>query len=345
MKKGLFFVCFVTVVGMCSFAYNPAVSGDQMDRLTGAASLSSASSAAGGGIFFADSHSINVNPALTAYEQRIALNAGYTFLAANNDEFGNAFQAGFLYPWIWFVGATEVRGVLSPLSKMNLGNSIDATLGASKDITERLSVGLSIGTGYFWGASEDWKLSAGIGALYRIPYFGFLQDIRLGASILNLGKNYTSTSLIGIDKKSQADMFPGVFTVRAGVASTIFKNDFLEIGASADVSVPAFQNLIFDFGVQMSFGKGAFVSVAENLNLSEISQGYEDFLPAVSVGWRFVLNTRKNSYMASRDWQESEMRVDGGWKNLYTDVNAFSASASLKLGMIDKDAPAIELWD
>ena len=49
--------------------------------------------------------------------------------------------------------------------------------------------------------------------------------------------------------------------------------------------------------------------------------------------------------MANHGWQESELTVSGAWRNLYTDINAFSAGAVLKLGMEDKEPPVITLWE
>lgn len=332
--------CLSTIV----FAYNPPAGGDQMEKLSSAISLTSASSSAGSGIFYAEPHSIQYNPALTAFEQRIALNAGFSILAStSNKGAGGAFQFGMLYPWKWLVGTAEVRGVFAQTGAMNVGNSIDATIGASKDITDRLSVGANIYAGGFWGASGDWKLGAGLGFLYRIPQAGFLKDTRIAASILNLGKNFTETTLIGIDNVSRADMFPGIATLRVGFATLFYQNDFFEIGGSLDLALPAFQNFLIDIGVQMSFGN-FYVSIAEHINTREAITGHNDFIPSVSLGYRFILNTHKSEYMTSRGWQESEMRVDAGWKYMYSDMNAFAGSVNLKLGLKDTEAPEVELW-
>lgn len=342
MKKKILFAVFC-LYGI-AFAYNPPVGGDQMEKISSAISLTSASSSAGSGIFYAEPHSIQYNPALTAFEQRIALNAGFSILAStSNNGGGGAFQLGMLYPWKWFVGTAEVRGIFAQTGTINVGNSIDATIGASKDITDRFSVGANFYAGGFFGDTGDWKIGAGLGFLYRIPDAGFLKDTRIAASILNLGKNFTETTLIGMDNKNRADMFPGVATLRVGFATLFYQNDFFEIGGSLDLALPAFQNFLIDIGVQMSFGN-FYVSIAEHINVREAGAGYNDFIPSVGLGYRFVLKTHKSEYMTSRGWQESEMRVDAGWKYLYSDMNAFAGSVNLKLGMKDTEAPEVELW-
>lgn len=327
------------------FAYNPPSGGEQMEKITGAVALGSASSVAGGGLFFAEPHSILYNPALIAFEQRAALNAGFTYLHSMEQKKGGAaFQTGILYPWKYFVGAADVRGNFSSFEKMNTANSINATIAASKELTESISVGVSLGAGGLWGASGDWQLGLGLGALYKIPYFAFMKDIRFGASVLNLGKNYNKTTLAGIDAGKNVGMFPGVATLRTGAAAIFVEQGPFELGLSFDMTFPSFQNLLVDIGVQMSFDKKAYISISESFNVRELTKGYYDLLPAVTFGWRFVLDTRKNQYMVRNGWQESEMRIDGGWKYLYQDIHAVSGNVSLKLGLKDTEPPVVELW-
>lgn len=316
-----------------------------MEKITGAVALGSASSVAGGGIFFAEPHSVLYNPALTAFEQRAALDAGFTYLQSMEQKKGGAaFQAGILYPWKYFVGAADIRGNFASFDKMNTANSINVTIAASKDITERLVVGLSLGAGGLWGASSDWQFGAGIGALYRIPYFAFMKDIRFGASLLNLGKTYNKTLLSGVDIEEYKVSFPGVATFRTGAAAIFVEQGVFDLGLSFDMTFPSFQNLLVDIGVQMSFDKKAYICISESFNVKELANGYYDLLPAVTFGWRFVLDTHKNQYMVRNGWQESEMRIDGGWKYLYQDIHAISANASLKLGLKDTEPPVVELW-
>ena len=50
-------------------------------------------------------------------------------------------------------------------------------------------------------------------------------------------------------------------------------------------------------------------------------------------------------YLESHSWSQSEMTVSAGYKNLYKTVHAVSAGVDLDLGMADKEAPKIVVWD
>lgn len=326
------------------FAYNPPVAGERLGQLTGAAALVSASSAAGGGIFYADSHSTNFNPALTAFEQRYALNLGFDVLVSGEQKkLGGAFQAGLLFPSKYLIGTVEMRGQFSELDKMYFGNMLEATGGISKSVTDRLSMGMSLNAGAFWGAKSSWTLAVGFGTVYRIPSAGFLRDIRIGASLLHLGKPYSGTTLRGIDG-SKAGWFPGLGTLRVGAAALFVQIKNFELGLSLDLSLPSFQNFVTDLGIEMSISRIVYIALSETINAREIHEGHYDFLPTITIGARFVLKSGRSKYMSSHGWQESDMRVDAGYKYLYNDIHAISASSTVKLGMQDKDPPVIELW-
>jgi hypothetical protein len=325
-------------------AYNPPVSGESLDRLSSPTQLTSGSSAAGGGLFSAGPDSIVFNPALTAYEQRITLDAGYTGLFSSGEHpFGSAFQTGMLVPWKWCIGSAMVKGAFLPFEDMHAGYTLGTNVGVSKAVSEHVTVGAGVNAGLFWGAGTDWSLGASVGALYRLKALGFMKDFRVGVSVLNLGKNYSQTTLEGIDGNS-CTTFPDIATVRAGAAAVLFSNEYVKGGVSFDLTTPCFQNLIVDMGFQMSVKDALYVNVAEQLDIREMAAGHVNALPAVSVGYRFTFNAANNTYMEKNGWQESEMTATGGWQHMYSSVNAFSAGLKMNLGMKDTEAPKIELW-
>ena len=86
MKKLLTgMICFA-VLSAGIFAYNPPVGAEDMCLLSSPAGLSGNLFTAGSISNSSGAESILVNPALTAENQRVNLNAGYTFLFDSNDQ-------------------------------------------------------------------------------------------------------------------------------------------------------------------------------------------------------------------------------------------------------------------
>ncbi|MFA6856162.1 MAG: hypothetical protein WCR31_03040 [Treponema sp.] len=330
------------------FAYNPPVSGESLDRLTSPAQLTSASSSAGGGLFSAGPDSIVFNPALIAYEQRITLDLGYTALFSSDNPdnaYGAAFGTGILVPWKWFVGSGIIKGDFLPFDEMNAGNTLGTNIGIAKEVSEHLSVGAGINSGVFWGAGSDWSLGADIGVLYRLPQLGFMKDFRIGVSMLNLGKNYGNTTLPGISSDDDTGSFPQIATLRTGAAAVLFSSNNFKGGASLDFAVPGFQNLIIDTGLQLSFNDMLYLRASEEVNIRESIAGHADYMPSVSLGYRFTFSAKNNKYLEKNGWSQSEMTTSAAWQQLYQTVNACSLGVRMNLGMQDTDPPRIELWN
>ena len=334
-------------------AYNPPVMGENFYELSSPRQLSNANSSTGGGIFYEGPDSILVNPALSAGEQRVVLNAAGTFLSSS----GGAGQLGLIVPFKWAVLTGYANGVFSNSDIMNVGNTINTKTGLSKQITDRLNLGMSVNFGIFWGHGNDWALSANLGGLFTVGDVGFLKDVRFGVVISNLGKPFNETSLPGIEPavtevKGEsgekvtyipgADLFPHIGTLQFGVGALFLSTDYVKIGSSLDVTVPFFPNCIIDAGLQFSIKDMLFVTVAEKLNIAEIANGHKDFMPAVGISFKFDFST-KLSYAQRHGWNQSEMTITGAYKNLYNGVHGVSVGADLYLGMPDKEAPVINV--
>ena len=318
-------------------AYNPPAGGQSMYVLSSPLQLTSASSAAGGAIFYPGPYSAAFNPAIPALEQRITLDAGFSVLAANN--FNSALQTGILIPTKRFVASGMLQGVFLNSDKIDLDNSINLKMGLSKEIAARISVGFNVTGGVIWGSDSDWLLNGDIGALYRRESLGFMKDFRVGVSVLNLGKTFTDKKLIGIKDKDKdilvnkhsVDSFPNFATVRAGAAALFVDNGIIKLGPSLDITTTAFQNVIFD--------------VSESIDLSEAIAGYSNFMPAIGLGVKFDFKTKNNEYLKKHSWDASEMLVAAAWQQRYDSIQAVSAGAVIKLGQRDTDPPVITIWD
>lgn len=342
------------------FAYNPPAGGQNLLRLSSPTLLTGASSAAGGALYDVLPDSMVNNPALPAFEQRIVLDLGVTALTDGNDadkSLGSAFEAGLLIPSRRGVASFLVQGIFAPLIDMHLGDSINATMGVSKDITDAVSVGISATLGVFWGYESDWTGSVALGAYYNYGDIKFMKDVRFGVSLLNLGKMYNETEVRGIGDDADtyatravdwdyAENWPSLATLRTGVAATLLEKGKFVLGGSFDLAYPSFQNVVCDIGLQMQYSSFLKLSIAEELDVRELASGNKNVLPAVGLSFKFLFKSKADSTITKfAGGEESEMTVSSAWHKMYDDVNAFSAGAVLKLGLEDKDPPKISIWE
>lgn len=348
MKK-LFWCVPAALLAAELFAYNPPAGGQKMPTLSSPVQLTSASSAAGGAIFYPGPYSIAFNPALTAPEQRITLDAGVSVLAAHN--FNSALQLGILIPTKRFVASGLLQGVFLNSKKIDLDNSVNFKAGLSKEVAANISVGFNVNAGAIWGSASDWLLSGDVGVLYRKEVLSFMKDFRVGVSILNLGKTFGGKKLFGIRDKDEdeilhtTDAFPSLATVRAGVATLFFSNDLIKVGMSLDLTTQAFQNGVFDAGLQFGVKDMVFFYVSESIDIRESVAGYANFMPAVGVGVKFNFRAKNNEYLKKHSWEESEMLAAAAWQQQYGSIQAVSAGTVIKLGLRDKDPPVITIWN
>lgn len=340
-KKLFLAACAVLFTVTTASAFSPAVGAENLFDLSSPYSLSYGSSVTGGGISFVNPASITVNPALNARVQRVELNAGYTALVTTgeNKSFGSAFQTGITIPFKWSVFTGYMNGTFPNTNLMTISNSMNIKAALSKEITERLSIGLGLNGGAEWGFTKDWALSGNLGMVYTFPELGFVKDFSYGVSILNLGKNFNVT-----DSSAFLEGYPGFASLKAGVSGVLFANDVIKLGASFDATTPAFTNMILDAGLQLSIKDAFTVSVADKFNLVETINGNVNLIPSVGFFFKFRFNVDDNEYLASRDWSESEMTVGAAWKNMYSNIQAVSGEVDVALGLKDETPPEIFIW-
>lgn len=347
MKKIISTVAAVFCATMV-FAYNPPVGGQSLFLISNPDQFSGGNSACGGAIFAPGPDSIAFNPALPAMEDRTQMNADFSALISTVPQtsvFNPCFDTGILIPLKMFTVTGLLNGDFCNADEMNIGNTINFRTGLSKSVTERISVGLNLYTGFLCSPEFDWALGADVGFLYRIPRLGFLKDTRIGVSVLNLGKNYSSSMLPGLYDSALSDLYPCIATLKTGVASLLMDVRGFKIGASFDVTVPAFQNLILDAGLQFGIKDIVYIKVAENFDISEVVNGHTNFLPSVGLSVKFNFNATNNEYLKSHSWDKSEMIVSGAWQQKYETLQAISGGVRIKLGQKDTVPPVIKLWD
>lgn len=322
------------------FASDPILYGENIFELSSPEALTNVPSVAGGGIYTVGSTSLVVNPALAAKEQRVELNFGSTelFKTGSNKAFGMAFQGGILIPFKWAVFSGYTNGLFAE-DVLSTGNSFNIKASLSKEVTDQLAFGAGINGGYSWSKGGDWSLSANLGFIYNWGRLAFMDDFRIGASILNIGKNY-QTSTDG----NFFDSYPSFSTVRAGASAVFVETEDIKLGGSFDITTPCFRNALFDAGINFGIKDMVYINVGEKMDLKEIIAGRPSLIPTIGISVKFNFNVSNNSYLEKNDWSESEMRVGAAYKNLYGNIHAISEGVDLYLGMKDSTPPVIELW-
>lgn len=330
------------------FAYNPPAGGQNLFRISSPELLSGANSTCGGGFYSVSTDSVVNNPALTAFEQRVILNASGSLFFDGKDEsgdtLGGAFEVGALIPSRWYVYSFMVQGVFVPFYDMHLGNTVTFNANVSKDFNDKLSVGLGANIGVSFGNDSDWMGGFNMGAFYNFGDFSFLKDIRFGTALLNLGKSLKNTNLVGITGE-KAEYWPSIATFSTGAAAVLLDTKQFDIATSVDFSFPSFMNFVFDAGLQFMIFDIVKLSTSWEFDAKEFSNGHKNIIPSVGLSFKFTFSSKDGSLLANKGWQESEITVGATWRQLYKNINAVSAGAKLNLGLEDTQAPQIILWD
>lgn len=349
MKKIAAVMAVSAILLSAVYAYNPPVGNESLFEYSSPAALSGRISVTGGALFSAGPDSLIANPALAAGEQRSALNVGFTLFVSGDDNnehrLGSSFQTGIMIPFKLYVFSGFIDGNFTNFDEFYIGNNLNVKAGLSKEITDKLDVGASVSGGLNWGYGFDWSLAGNIGFNYTYGDLGILKNFRYGASLLNLGKSYNDLkrNAYALDDSAAVTDFPQFITLKAGAAASILKNDVMELGFAADLTIPCFQNLILDLSAQFALKNALVLSIGEKINIMEAVRGKSNFVPGFSLSYKFDFSVSNNEYLARNDWSQSEMNVSAGYKNLYKSVHAISAAADLSLGMQDTTAPKITI--
>jgi len=291
----------------------------------------------GGGAFVTSTGSAQsdaVNPAASAKEQRVILDAGYAALTGLGDEsgIGHALNLGGVLPTKYAVFAGSLRLLSSPFDAYPIGTTVGVKGSASKELYPGISVGAGIGAAF----GTDWSAGADLGFRHDIGTIGFMKGFRWGAAFTGIGKGYT----------------PSAFTPTAGIAFDLVRvpgatadgPDRFRLGVSADVSAPAFATAIGRFGVDASLGGLATIAGSTGYNLKESGDGNEASpIPSFGLTLNFKLSGDKTGGPGNKIPTDGELSTTVAARPLYEGVWAFGAGAVAVLGIVDKTAPVIKI--
>jgi hypothetical protein len=334
-KRHLLIPCFVAVITAGTYGYDAAPYGENMFLLGFPRIVSSAASTTGGGLYDAGPYSININPALTAPLQRVAVDLGGTMLLTKDDG-GSAFHAGALFPSRWGVwtGGLEASFIPVPLSPP--GNTISARFGWARDVIENLYVGVSIFAGGIFKYGDDFAAGFDLGFVYKLGKLWILKDARVSGALVNIGKTFSNDIY---------ENFPGMFTPKGGFAAVLFESNHFATGFFADLSLPSFQNATLAFGLDFSVLKMIDISAGWDMNIRELADGIGPHTPFVGVTFRLTKNTSSSDILMKRGWDKTDINISGVYQQLNDGINLFSAGASAHFGAIDRSPPVIEMGE
>lgn len=347
-KLFILYLVFLMLFSFNLYSYNAPVGGQTYFNMSSPTQFTSAGSCAGGGLFMPGVGSIFFNPALPGFEQRIQLDLGFSALISTDKDdrpFNAAFQTGIMIPTKFFVISGVIDGLFLNSDSICLDNSLNLRGGLSKEVNEHLIVGANINVGVLWGGKTDWSLGADLGGMYRWTDLGKLKDLRLGISLMNLGKYFNHNDALGIDDRYSADFFPTPLTVKVGIASTCIDVKNFKAGFSFDLSTPLFQDLLIDVGIQMAIKDMFYIGLAENIDIQELRNERYNCLPSISFGVKFKFTAKGSKYLREHEWDNNEMLTSLSWQQKYQEIQAVSAGAIIYVGQLDTKAPEIQLWN
>lgn len=342
MKRIVLMLCAV-LSAYSVFAYNPPAGGESAQTFFSPDVLGGQASVTGGP--FADGNPADLasNPALSAYEQRIIFDLSYAAVigfkrntAGDSGWKGHLANADFLYPARWGVIATDVHFFKSSFASLPWGTAGSLRFSYSKDLTENIALGIGlygiIGTG--------WGLGADLGMLYRFGDLGFAKDSRLGVAITGMGKPYNANRG-GVKSLSNTSGFPGMFTPRAGFATTFVAVKNFKLGMAFDLSFPTFQNVVFDTGLHMKFAEMVTFKAGWNFNLVETLHHAQTYIPSFGLACTIKLNSKTAN--EANAWEQSDITPQLAAKPLVNGIWAIGAGVNVKVGKTDTSAPVIRV--
>lgn len=332
-------ILLLCLIAPLTFAYNPPTGGESTAVFQSPGLLGGNASMTGGAFGPILPGELSVNPSLGAEEQRITLDASYTALVGSSEAkgLGHAFNAGVLVPTRWSVLSASLSFLTSPFDALPLGTAGSLHMTISKELTEKLYLGAGLST----SVGTGWGIYGNVGGLLKLGQIGFIQDSKLGFGLTGLGRPFTPNTE-GV-RGGAATAMPSSFTPRAGFAGTLLKAKNVELGASADLSLPFFQNLVFDTGLEARLFNIVSITSGWNFNLVETLNKKQAWIPSVALAVTIAIDSNKNeeAFLTRHGWGQSEITPTFGIKPLASGILAVGAGANMKLGLMDSKAPVI----
>lgn len=337
-----FLKAFVVILGIAAAlpaaAYDPPTGGEFSSLLASPYLLSGGSWAASTESPVSDT----LNPAASAGQQRVALDANYAAIVGmeNQTGWGSSLNLGLTIPkpyGVWSASA-HFLSVPDSLSSLPLGTSFSVDGSIAKDLYPNLYAG--IGVRFVLG--DDWGLAADIGVLHKVGDLAFLKGFQWGLVLSGLGKPYVPNGLGAAGTAATA--FPSPYTLTLGGKGDLVKTEKFRAGASLDLSFPSFQNVLVNLGLEGSFKEVVTVRTGWTLNAHELANKPAALAPSIGVFAKFTINRKTDeSFISKQGWDQSEIRPSVAVRPLYDGIYAVSTGVNVQLGVVDKSPPEVTL--
>ena len=340
-KLSIMMLSLITMVATIATAFDPPAGGDALTVLSSPVSM-----AGGATVASTESPSADVlNPASSAAVQRTTFDASYVGLAGlgNESGLGHGINLGVAVPRSYGVWTGQLGLIHSPFDALSWGTLFTGRIGMAKDLTDALLVGIAVDTTLGSKDGFGWSVAADIGAQGILGQVGFMDDFRWGAAFRNLGRAYTVPGSTGISGTQSAGSFDSPFTPVFGASADLLEaeNAGLVLGANLDLGFPTFQNAILAAGLTLSWKDRLFVRTGWDFNLQEAMKGVDQgLMPSFGIGGSFSLKPAPAG-QENQGFQGSEVRPAISAYQLPGGVWAFGTGASLAIGPLDREGPAI----
>lgn len=320
--------------------YNPPVGGELFPSLYSPSILGGGISVTGGSLSDTLPGALSLNPALSAGEENPIFDFSYILLAGIKPEkgFGHALTAGFIYPANWGVIGGSLNFTHVRFDSLNYGTFGEGRFSYSKDITEKLYVGL----GSYFSGGTDWSLGLDLGVLYKFGNLGFLKDSKLGVSLTGIGKPY-NPRLNGVREQGNMIGYPSLVTPHIGFSSYLVSIPKFKMGFHADLAAPAFCNMTLDTGLSMLIMDMVTIRTAYTLNVLETINKKQTHIPSIGIGVRFKINPKNKDGSIKQGLEQTEIAPQFATRPFYNNIWAFGFGVTTKFGTKDTEGPKIEV--
>jgi len=318
--------------------YNPVVGGEVFPSLYSPSILGGGLSVTGGVFNDGLPALLSINPSLSAGEENPIFDASYILLAGIRPEkgTGHVLNAGFIYPFNWGVIGGNANFTHVRFNSLNFGTFGEGRFSYSKDITERLYVGV----GSYFSGGTNWALGVDLGVMYRFPDVAFFHDTRLGISLQGIGKPY-NPNINGVRDSGKMLGYPSMFTPHIGITTKFVSLEKFKMGMYVDLAAPSFSNMTLDTGISMLIMDMLTIKGTYSFNLLETLNKKQTHIPSFGIGLKFKINSKSSGQ--GQNLSQTVIIPQFGVKPFYNNIWAFGMGVTTKFGTEDREGPKIEV--
>ncbi|THB62987.1 MAG: hypothetical protein D6B26_06495, partial [Spirochaetaceae bacterium] len=318
--------------------FNPAAGGDELDRFLSPRMLNVGDF----GLINEYPSSGVINPAAPAAEQRVHLDASYINVSDFANKISNAhvINLGGIYPSPAGVAGANLQFLHSRQQSFNVGTMLRLLTSFSKEVYDTIDVGAGIDFAIGYGDQLDWSLTGKLGIIHSLENTIDIPGARYGIAITGLGKWFQGNTIFG--------PYPSPFTPVLEFGFSPVITEKIQWDVFTKLSFPSFQNVRTAVGTELIIARFLRVGGGINLDLKSILNNPSsagNYLPSIGLDVQFStdIDTEKSAVASQQGWTKSDIRVRAGAAPLPLDTWAIGAGVNAALGVVDTEAPIIDI--